>query len=87
MRPVEKISCPQEKGMNRIYKRHSLAKVGLENNIGYYCSYCEVFSADLEVEHVISQHQHAALKCNWDNFYWHVADVMEGIIKRRKQLI
>lgn len=68
MRPVEKTACPQVNGMNKIYKRHSLAKADLENNIGYYCSYCEVFSSDLEIEHVISQHQDPGLKCAWDNF-------------------
>ena len=68
MRPIEKPECPQINGTNKIYKRHTLAKVDLENNIGHYCSYCEVFSSDLEVEHVISQHQNPALKCNWDNF-------------------
>jgi hypothetical protein len=68
MRPVEKFGCPQIKGRNKVYKQHSLARVDLENNLGYYCSYCEVFSSDLEVEHVISQHQDSALKCSWDNF-------------------
>ncbi|SHN42949.1 HNH endonuclease [Chitinophaga sp. CF418] len=68
MRPVEKFGCPQVNGSNKVYKQHSLARGDLENNLGYYCSYCEVFSSDLEVEHVISRHQDSALKCSWDNF-------------------
>jgi uncharacterized protein (TIGR02646 family) len=68
MRPVVKKDCPQVNGVNKIYKRHSFAKGDLENNIGYYCSYCEVFSSDLEVEHIIPQHQDSTLRCSWDNF-------------------
>jgi len=68
MRPVEKFESPRINGREKIYKRHNLARVDLESNLGSYCSYCEVFSSDLEVEHVISQYQDPALKCSWDNF-------------------
>jgi len=68
MRPVVKSACPQENGVNKVYKPHTKAKGDLETHLACYCSYCEVFSSDLEVEHVISQHQDATLKHNWDNF-------------------
>jgi HNH endonuclease len=40
----------------------------LRLNLGKYCSYCEVYSSDLVVEHVISKLQNTALITAWDNF-------------------
>lgn len=68
MRPVNKKPWPQVNNRNKNYKPHTIAKTDLEDNIGTYCSYCEVFSSDLEVEHVISQDQDDSLTHNWDNF-------------------
>lgn len=68
MRPVTKATWPEENGVHKIYKPHQVAKADLETNLDCFCSYCEVFSSDLEVEHVISQHQDGALSNNWDNF-------------------
>lgn len=68
MRPVKKINWPHEGGISKPYKPHTLAKTDLELNLGNYCSYCEVFSSDLEVEHVISRNQDNSLANNWDNF-------------------
>jgi uncharacterized protein (TIGR02646 family) len=68
MRPVEKSICPKANGGNKIYKPHSIAKRDLEANIDNYCSYCEVFSSDLEVEHIVSIYQDATLRYDWDNF-------------------
>lgn len=68
MRPVTKIPWPKEKGTPKLYKPHQIAKTDLENNLGPFCSYCEVFSSDLEVEHIVSQHQDITLVHNWDNF-------------------
>jgi hypothetical protein len=68
MRPVTKLSWPQENGINKVYKPHTIAKTDLELNLDCFCSYCEVFSSDLEVEHVISQDQDGSLIYNGDNF-------------------
>lgn len=68
MRPVVKSACPQINGKQKIFRPHSSAKGDLEANIDQYCSYCEIFSSDLEVEHVISQYQDASLKYEWNNF-------------------
>lgn len=68
MRPVDKAPWPQVNGVNKIYATHGLATGELHDNLGSYCSYCEVFSSDLEVEHMISQDQDISLATNWDNF-------------------
>jgi uncharacterized protein (TIGR02646 family) len=67
MRPVIKSAWPQEKGRPKSYKPHTKANNDLETNLGPYCSYCEVFSSDLEIEHIISQDQDRTLAHNWDN--------------------
>lgn len=68
MRPVTKITWPQKNGVPKSYNPHTIAKTDLEENLGAFCSYCEVFGSDLEVEHVISQDQDNTLAHNWDNF-------------------
>ena len=68
MRPITKKAWPIENGLSKLYKPHTLAKIDLETNLGNYCCYCEVFSSDLEVEHVVSQNQDITLVNNWDNF-------------------
>lgn len=50
------------------YDPHGLANPILELNLDPFCSYCEVFSSDLEVEHIVSQNQDATLVTKWDNF-------------------
>ncbi len=50
------------------YKPHTDARMPLEANLGTYCSYCEVFSSDLEVEHIVSQNQDSSKTHDWDNF-------------------
>jgi uncharacterized protein (TIGR02646 family) len=68
MRPVIKSALPKEKGRPKSYKPHTKANNDLEANLGPYCSYCEVFSSDLEIEHIISQDQDDTLAHDWDNF-------------------
>lgn len=68
MRPVAKTEWPCENGNPKSYKLSSTAKTDLEAHLGCYCSYCEVFSSDLEVEHIISKNQDKALSHDWDNF-------------------
>ena len=50
------------------YRPHGKAATVLMNNLGDYCSYCEVFSSDLEVEHVVPQSQDPNRMHDWDNF-------------------
>ena len=68
MRPVTKNPWPRENGLPKTYRPHTIAKGDLEVNLGTYCSYCEVYSSDLEVEHIISQDQDNTLVYSWDNF-------------------
>jgi len=68
MRPLNKIAWPLFDGLPKSYKPHTKAKIDLEENLDYYCCYCEVYSSDLEVEHVISQNQDNTLANSWDNF-------------------
>lgn len=69
MRPVLKSIWPvDENGVRKSYKPHTIATGDLELDLDTYCSYCEVFSSDLEVEHIISQNQDPSLANDWDNF-------------------
>lgn len=68
MRPITKIGWPLEGGIQKSYNPPSNAKPDLEGHLGCYCCYCEVFSSDLEVEHVVSRSQDVSLSHNWDNF-------------------
>lgn len=68
MRPVSKSPWPQQNGLPKQYNPHTIAKTDLEINLDQFCSYCEVFSSDLEVEHVISRYQNGLLSHDWGNF-------------------
>jgi uncharacterized protein (TIGR02646 family) len=84
MRPVSKwqigFSYQNAQGQQIVikkqYKEHGKAGEPLVDNIGLYCSYCEVFSSDLEVEHVIPVKQiedtrvntRTLTKYDWSNF-------------------
>ncbi len=72
MRPVQKYNVGHVLSGGRTvdanYKPYGNANTILQENFGAYCSYCEVFSSDLEVEHVVSQSQDASLKTLWSNF-------------------
>lgn len=68
MRPLTKIGWPLVGGTPKSYNPHTKAKPDLEDHLGCYCSYCEVFSSDLEVEHAVSRNQDNSLSHNWDNF-------------------
>jgi hypothetical protein len=72
MRPVEKwtIGHVSPKGITvlEVYNSHTLANPVLQENLDTFCSYCEVFSSDTEVEHVISQNQDATQRTLWSNF-------------------
>lgn len=84
MRPVKKwlpsFQYQDEQGniqtIRAIYNPYGDAAEPLEKNIGLYCSYCEVFSSDLQVEHVIPYQQiedkfsntGSLSKYHWNNF-------------------
>ncbi|MBL7780490.1 MAG: HNH endonuclease [Saprospiraceae bacterium] len=50
------------------YLPYGSANSVLQLNLDHFCSYCEVFSSDLEVEHVISKEQDSSKKTEWNNF-------------------
>ena len=72
MRPVEKWkvghSTPSGVTILSEYSPHTKANLLIQENIDHFCSYCEVFSPDLEVEHIISQHRKPEKRTSWDNF-------------------
>lgn len=73
MRPVNKWAIghfiPNSNNrVNQTYDPYGSANPVLQQNLGNYCSYCEAFSTDLEVEHIVSQHQDSRLSTRWDNF-------------------
>lgn len=71
MRPVCKKE-PEEildgKGIKEDYKDHSEARSMLTCNLGRYCSYCEVFIRDPQLEHIQPKSIHSALEYKWSNF-------------------
>jgi HNH endonuclease len=72
MRPVQKNepgnTLPSGRTIQSTYAKYGDAYPDLEENIGRYCSYCEIFSTDLEIEHVVSKYQDDTLKNSWSNF-------------------
>jgi uncharacterized protein (TIGR02646 family) len=75
MRPVKKLVIgdtikvrDKDVVIKEDYKKYGDALPILEANLGQYCSYCEVFSSDKEVEHIISKDQDKSLETKWDNF-------------------
>lgn len=51
--------------LTEIYQQ---SKVDLEDNIGRYCSYCEIISNDLAVEHIVPKAPYPLKMIEWDNF-------------------
>ncbi len=72
MRPVQKFNIGHVLSDGQLvtanYNPYGKANPILQENLGSYCSYCEVFSSDLEVEHVISKNQDRNLETSWSNF-------------------
>jgi hypothetical protein len=79
MRPIQKwavghINPKTQKAILEKYKLSSDAKPDLDDNLGPYCSYCEVFNKDNQVDHIVSQDQidkkklPKDMKFLWDNF-------------------
>lgn len=62
---------PSGKVVSATFKEHGDAKDDLIENLGKYCSYCEVPvppKSSLEVEHIKAMSKYAALACSWINF-------------------
>lgn len=75
MRPIQKwtvghINPKNQKAILKEYKPHTTAKPDLEDNLGPYCGYCEVFNSTTQVDHIISQNQDTSKEkiYLWDNF-------------------
>jgi uncharacterized protein (TIGR02646 family) len=75
MRPVKKLVIgdtikvrDKDVVIKEDYNKYGDALPILEANLGQYCSYCEVFSSDTEVEHIISKDQDKSLETKWNNF-------------------
>ena len=72
MRPIEKwtVGHTTSEGIvvGSTYDPHTHANGLLHKNLGDFCSYCEVFSADLEVEHIVPQSLNDTLRTQWTNF-------------------
>lgn len=70
MRPVIKENATRADGTARTYKKHIAAKSELIENLGCYCSYCEIWSqqSHLEVEHLFHKKGYPILSLLWDNF-------------------
>lgn len=79
MRPIQKwavghVNPKTQKSILREYKPHSKAKPDLDDNLGPYCGYCEVFNTTAQVDHIVSQDQidkeklPQQMKYLWDNF-------------------
>ncbi len=79
MRPIQKwavgyINPETQKAILKEYKPHSKAKLDLDDNLGPYCGYCEVFNTTAQVDHIISQDQISEenlpkeMLYLWDNF-------------------
>ena len=71
MRPIEKWAVgfitPDGTTIIETYDPHTNANTLLHKNIDHFCSYCEVFSSDLEGEHIVSQSQDGTLRTKWTN--------------------
>lgn len=72
MRPVEKLevgeSLSNGSPVKAKYSPYGDAYPDLEENLGSYCSYCEIFSSNLDIEHIIPKSQNPAKEEDWTNF-------------------
>lgn len=71
MRPVERGPCPNDPitGVRRSFDDYAHARPYLTNQMGDYCSFCEMqLSASLAVEHIQHKDGNPGLEREWDNF-------------------
>lgn len=72
MRPVEKWNVGDPDGasgqINQSYIPHGSAASVLIRNLGSFCSYCEVFASNPQIEHVVPVSQDRSKQHEWANF-------------------
>lgn len=70
MRPVNRGECPSDGAGNpRVFPEYDHARPFLIDNIGGYCSYCEMpIGSGLAVEHIRHKKANLDLECEWSNF-------------------
>jgi uncharacterized protein (TIGR02646 family) len=72
MRPVEKWNVGDPDGasgqISHSYIPHGSAASVLIRNLGYFCSYCEVFDSSPQIEHVVPVIQDRSKQHEWANF-------------------
>lgn len=72
MRPIEKWAVGHRLPDGTIivtnYNPHQQANPLLHKNLDNFCSYCEVFNSDLEVEHIDSKKENPQRRTAWENF-------------------
>lgn len=79
MRPIQKwavghINPETEKTILKKYNPSNTARPDLEDNLGHYCGYCEVFNATTQVDHIVSKDQIKGQNLSkdkkylWENF-------------------
>ena len=72
MRPIKKWDIGHKtlegKIVTSTYNPHTLANPLLQQNLDHFCNYCEIFSSDLEVEHIVATSKNDMLRTQWGNF-------------------
>ena len=69
MRRVEKGDCPQKDGADIAFSKYQEARPALVDQLGGYCSYCEMpVSTLLAVEHIRPKGVNGSLELEWTNF-------------------
>ncbi len=72
MRPIKKWdighATTEGKIVTATYNPHTLANPMLQQNLDHFCNYCEIFSSDLEVEHIVATSVNDILRTQWGNF-------------------
>lgn len=69
MRPVERGPCPNDPstGVRRSFDDYAHARPYLTNQMGDYCSFCEMQLPAVAVEHIRHKDGNPTLECEWDN--------------------
>jgi uncharacterized protein (TIGR02646 family) len=85
MRPVERGTVPIDKNGNpKQYKEYGDARDDLVEQLGSYCSYCEIQLSSLAVEHIQPKKLYPILEKEWNNFL--LACPSCNSIKKDKQI-
>lgn len=72
MRPIQKwavghINPKTNEVIAEHYRPYGLAKENLEDNLGAHCAYCEAWTTNPEIEHIIPKHQVPLKETLWEN--------------------